>query len=136
MTAVVDTAVSLPHCRGMPLPCPDHQNIFSVFLLLMAATFTPPQWLSKASVFSICQSQPQFPSSPATEFRELPWSPITCQTHLQLLHPYFRVGRLLMKGQGACFISPLSGVHPSAWNYATYSWLLKIMLAVSLGKSG
>ena len=27
MTAVVDTAVSLPHCRGVPLPARDHQNV-------------------------------------------------------------------------------------------------------------
>lgn len=58
-------------CHSLPVIV--RMCCLSVFPPLMAATFTPPQWLSKASL-SICQSQPIISFPLATEFIELPFS--------------------------------------------------------------
>lgn len=113
ITAVVDPAVSLPHRRGMPLPAHDRQNVLSLCVpTLDGCCFYSSSVAFKGLIIHLPISANNFLPSGHRVYRAAFFAQITCQTHLQLLHPYFHVGRLFTKGQETCFISPLSGAHP------------------------
>ena len=85
----------------------------SVFLLLDGHYFYSSSVAFKGLVIHLPISANNFLPSGHRVYRAAFLAQITCQTHLQLLQPNFHVGRLFTKGQGTCFISPLSGAHPS-----------------------